>query len=151
MQDLSDYGRVKYLQAELTNISAKLSVPLSLCSSIVIPNVTPQKKSSICTVLHKVVKSTSMKAWEKQATKKMVRVVRSSPNTLQAVFEKYSQQQDLSAVRPVCMCTQHMLPCTASGAVFDGRAGLLCASSGQIWVGHGQCWCRGGGGIEVCR
>ena len=49
-----------------------------------------------------------VKAREKQATKKMVRVVCSSPNTLQTVFEKFSLQQDLAGIRPDCTCTRHI-------------------------------------------
>ena len=72
---------------------------------------------SVCTVVHKVIKSTSMKAWEKQATNKMVRVFRSSPDTLQTVFGKFIRRQDLAAIRSDCTCTQHIHTLSKVGTV----------------------------------
>ena len=64
-----------------------LFCPVFLCSLVVIVVVTFVPKRAPCTAISSVVKATRMNASGKQATKKPITVVWSSPNTMQAVFE----------------------------------------------------------------
>ena len=67
---------------------------------MVVPNVTPVETSITYRQMCHVLRTTSMKAWEKQAVKFIVRVVRSTLHTMQIVFNKFSMKKGWSLARP---------------------------------------------------
>ena len=103
-QEGYDHARVKFLQQELQEAAQELSIPLHLMRCIVVPNMSPSQ----CTAIHKCIRmclfSTSLKAWEKQATIKMIRVVRSSPHNMKSIFERHAKKWSLLPSRPQCSC-----------------------------------------------
>ena len=103
-QDIHDYARAKFLQAELQNTAQELQVPLNLTSAVVVPDVTIPQKTAICRVLRRVRRTTDMKAWQRQAYARLIRVVQSSPNKLHTGFDRAAKKVDLGATRPECCC-----------------------------------------------
>ena len=103
-RDSHDYARAKFLQAELQAMAQELQVPLNLTSAVVVPDVTIPQKTAICSVLRRVLRTTDMKAWQRQAYARLIRVVRSSPNKLHTVFDRAAKKADLGATRPDCCC-----------------------------------------------
>ena len=110
-QDDSDYPRVAAMRAELTELSQTVNLPLVFGASIVVPNLTPRQKTHIYT--------TNLKAWEKQAVKRVVRVVRSSPRTVQTVFSKAAAQREWSTTRSPCTCHKHIATARQYGHLVD--------------------------------
>ena len=83
-QDNGDHARCKCLHTELEHLGPELSIHLA--GDIVVPNLTPDQKTTIYGVARKIVKSTNTKAWEKQVLIKWIRVVKSSPHSLTVEF-----------------------------------------------------------------
>ena len=103
-QDSHDYARAKFLQAKLQDMAQELQVPLNLTSAVIVPDVTIPQKTAICGVLRRVLRTTDMQAWQRQAYARLIRVVRSSPNKLHTVFDRAAKKADLGATRPECCC-----------------------------------------------
>ena len=78
----ADHARAKAMRAELTELVAELNIPLVHGAIVQVPNVTLPQKSAILRVMRFILRSTTLKAWEKQAIKKVMRVVRTSPHTV---------------------------------------------------------------------
>ena len=103
-KDSQDYSRVKFMQPEPQSMSQQLNVPLSLTSSVVVPNVTTSQKTALCRVLRRILRSANMLAWQRQAYFCLVRVVRSSPHKLHKVFDQAARAANLVDRKPVCYC-----------------------------------------------
>ena len=77
---------------------------MHLTRCIIVPNMTPAQctaiRKCVCMCLH----NTPLKAWEKQALTKMVRVVRSAPHSMKSIFEHHAKNYCLLASRPQCSC-----------------------------------------------
>ena len=106
-----DYARVKSMQSELselTDLSSSLDTPMLHGACVTIPNYTPTQKTAVLHVMYRVLRTTKMRVWEKQAVKKVFRVVCSSPHSVQTVFSKLSTYADGKNERPSCTCTTHL-------------------------------------------
>ena len=101
---LRDYSRIRYLQHDLRDLSTKLSIPLYVLGSVVVPKLQPLQNAAIHWVTRKMVGSVADTAWEKQAINKVVRVVRNNPKTVRSVCEKAARQFDSLPSRPPCLC-----------------------------------------------
>ena len=101
---IDDFGRVKFLQAQLKELAGELSIPLHTLGQIVVPNCTDDQKTLLHSVIRRMISSSPLTAWEKQALHKSVRVVRSTPYTVQRLIQKPAKQFDASPSRPKCAC-----------------------------------------------
>ena len=75
---------------------------------MVVPNVTQGQNSLIYRQLGRTLQTTDLKAWKKQAVKRVVRVVRATPHTVETVFSKLSTKKDGAGGPPPCTCTEHL-------------------------------------------
>ena len=96
------------MRGELSTLAQSLDIPLAYGASVVVPNVTKGQKSLIYRQLFRILHTTKLKAWEKQAVKRIVRVVRSTPHTMQTAFNKLSTTKDWCSTRPKCTCQTHL-------------------------------------------
>ena len=101
--DIHNYARAKFLQAELQKMGRELQVPLNLASAVVVPDVTVPQKTAICRVPRPVLRTTEIRAWQRQAYARLI-LLRSSPNKLHTVFDRAANKADLGATRPECCC-----------------------------------------------
>jgi hypothetical protein len=101
---IDDFGRVKFLQGQLRELAGELSIPLHTLGQIVVPNCTDDQKTLLHSVIRRMISSSPLTAWEKQALHKSVRVVRSTPYTVQRLIQKPAKQFDASPSRPKCAC-----------------------------------------------
>ena len=89
--------------------------------------VPPHRSPAFLRIVHKILRTTNMRAREKQAIQKMPRVVRASPHSVQSVFSKLSTTMDWVTDSPTCTCTAHLSTTQAHGTLMDaeGRAALI--------------------------
>ena len=73
-----DYPRIRYLQQDPRDLLSKLSVPLHVLGTIVVPNLLSHQNAAIHRVKRNMVAAVAGRAWEKQAIGKATRVVRSN-------------------------------------------------------------------------
>ena len=91
-----DYPRIAAMRGEITSLSQSLDIPLAFGASVVLPNITPGRKSVIYHQLYRVLRSSPLKAWERQAVTRSIRVLRLAPHTVQTVFSKHATKRDWS-------------------------------------------------------
>ena len=103
-----DFAPAAGMRSELTTLSQSLDIPLAYGASVVVPNVTHGQKSLIYRQLVRTLQTTHLKAWEKQAVKRAVRVVQATPHTVETVFSKLSTKKDWVLRRPRCTYTEHL-------------------------------------------
>ena len=96
------------MRSELTTLSQPLDIPLAYGASVVVPNVTQGQNFLIYRQLVRTLQTTDLKGWEKQAVKKVVRVARATPHTVETVFSKLSTKKDWAGGLPPCTCTKHL-------------------------------------------
>ena len=96
------------MRSELTDLSSSLDIPMLHGACVTIPNCTPTQKTAVLRIMHRILRTTKMRAWEKQAVKKLSKVVRSSPHSVQMVFSKLSTSADWNTDRPTCTCTANL-------------------------------------------
>ena len=89
-----DLARAAGMRSELTTRAQSLDIPLAYGASVVVPNVTPRQISLIYKQFVCMLQTTDLNAWEKQALNRVVRVVRATPHTVEAVFSKLSTKKD---------------------------------------------------------
>ena len=96
-------------------------------ASITVPNCTATQKSAVLRVMHRIPQTTTMRAWEKQAIRKVSRVVGASPHSVQTVFSKLSTTMDWGNGRPACTCSTHLSTAQAHGTLMDteGHTALI--------------------------
>ena len=105
---VQDYAHVTGMRGELSALAQSLDIPLAYGASVMVPNVTKGQKYLIYRQLFRILHTTELKAWEKQAVKHIGRVVRSTPHTVQTVFSKPSTAKDWCSTRPKCTCKAHL-------------------------------------------
>ena len=103
-----DYVRGTGMLGELSTPAQSRDIPLAYGASVVVPNVTKGQKSFIYRQLFRILHTTELKVWEKQAVKRIVRVVRSTPHTVQTIFNKLSTAKDWCSTLPKCTCKTHL-------------------------------------------
>ena len=103
-----DFTHAAGMRNELTTLSQSPDIPLAYGASVVVPNVTQGQKSLIYRQLVRTLKTTDLKAWGKQAVKRVVHVIRATPHTVVTVFSKLSTKKDWTVGRPPCTCTEHL-------------------------------------------
>ena len=119
---IRDFAKLKWLQHDLRDLASKLSVPLYVVGTVVVPNLTPNQKAAIHRVCRKLVGSVVGAAWEKQALNKAIRITRSTPQTVR-VFERKARQYDKLQAQPPCSCHQASnIPGTR--IIIDGHVAL---------------------------
>ena len=79
---------VKFLTVNLNTMARDLQVPLSIIAGVIVPNLTASQKTAIYKVLHYVLCSAPLRAWERQAYNRFVRVVCSRSRKLHTVFDR---------------------------------------------------------------
>ena len=120
---IRDFARLKWLQHDLRDLASKLSVPLYVVGTVVVPNLTPNQKAAIHRVCRKLVGSVVGAAWEKQALNKGIRITRSTPQTVRRVFERKARQYYKLQAQPPCSCHQASnIPGTR--IIIDGHVAL---------------------------
>ena len=125
------------MQVALQNMAQQLNVPLSHTSSIVVPTVTGPRKTAICRVLRRILRSTGLKAWQRQAYFQLIRLVRSSPQKLHTVFDRSARNADLQASESVCHCHEMEPVLRRYGAVCDTEGHLPLVSI-HVWTPSGR-------------
>ena len=100
-------------------MAAELHIPLVHGATFPVPNVTPTQKTTILRVMRYTVCSTKHRAWEKQAIKKVMRVVRTSPHTVQSIFSKQATKMDWASQPPPCTCSRDIAIAQQYGTVTD--------------------------------
>ena len=120
---VDDYPRIKFLQNELRELAARLSIPLYVLAHVTVPNLTPDQSAAIHRLIRKLVQSCKVPAWEKQALLKALRVVRSNPMTVKRVFDKQCKQFDCAPSQPPCMCSN--LADHPSCRIIEGHVALI--------------------------
>ena len=95
-------------------------------SAFVVPDVTNPQKTAICRILRRVLRTTDMKAWQRQAYSRLISIVRSSPNKLHTVFDRAAKKPVLSTGRPEC--------CYHKQRALLETVGRLCEAEGHLAV-----------------
>ena len=72
---------------------------------MVVPNLTVYQKTVITNVLRRVLRNSSLKAYERHALQHAVRVVRSNPHTVRSLFQAQAMTQSRLTTKPQCRCT----------------------------------------------
>ena len=122
-----DTPRVKALQVFLRDTAQQLALPFHLCGTIVFPNLTKLQKTVITNIVRKILHASPLKAYERQALKHSVRIVRSNPHTVKSLFQAHAMRQTRQMERPPCRCHEFSARAPEFGKVLhiDGHAALL--------------------------
>ena len=122
-----DTPRVKALQVFLRDTAQQLALPFHLCGTIVVSNLTKLQKTVITNIVRKIVHVSPLKAYERQALKHSVRIVRSNPHTVRSLFQTHAVRQTRRMERPPCRCHEFSARAPEFGKVLhiDGHAALL--------------------------
>ena len=88
-----DTPRVKALQVFLRDTAQQLALPFHLCGTIVVPNLTKLQKTVITNIVRKVLQTSPLKAYERQALKHSVRIVRSNPHIVKSLFQTHAMRR----------------------------------------------------------
>ena len=129
--DLKDHARVKYLHRSIhTNVHPIVPEFIG-----VVPNVPPPTEK--CNA-HSAAQGNPQNVIEilgKEAARKLVGVVRSRPNILQAVFTCTARQHHMSLAHPTCTCTEHIHTLSKYGNLCDcdGHVALVAIRIHNWW------------------
>ena len=104
-----------------------LSVPFHLLGTVVVPNLTTCQKTVVTNILRRIISNAGMKAYEKQAPRHTVRVVRANPHTVRSVFQGKTMRQSRLECKPQCHCStfQEGAPEHRTVQHIDGHVALL--------------------------
>ena len=122
-----DTQRVKALQAFLRDTASQLSLPFHVSGVIVIPNLSRCQKTVIFSILRRALSESQLKAYERQALRNTVRIVRSNPHTVRSLFQSHTMTQSRLLQRPHCQCAIFRPQAAQFGRVLDidGHVALL--------------------------
>ena len=128
-----DTQPVKALQTVLRDTASQLALPFHVCGTIVVPNLTKPQKTIITNVVRKILHTSTLKAYERQALKHSVRIVRSNPHTVRSLFQSHAMSQSRLKTQPACRCAQFSSRAAEFGRVIDidGHAALLPVNFGM--------------------
>ena len=105
----ADHARSKAMCAELTNQpSFKFLLCMEPQSKFQMSPPPPPQKTAILRVMCYILRTSPHKAWERQAIKKVMCVVRTSPHTVQSIFSKQATKMEWAQRPPNCTCAQHI-------------------------------------------
>ena len=102
-----------------------LALPFHVCGTIVVPNLTKPQKTIITNVLRRILHTSTLKAYERQALKHSVRIVRSNPHTVRSLFRSHAMSH-VSVTRNVTV--------TSLDPAYMPMRQILSTSS-RIWQG----------------
>ena len=85
-RDVRDAQRVKALQAVLRVTAQQIGLPFHVSGTFVVQNLSTTQKTVITNILRNVLRDSALKAYERQALRHKVRIVRSNPHTVRSVF-----------------------------------------------------------------
>ena len=117
-----------FLQKEAAAICSGLNIPYVYAPVVKVPDLTGEQRKVVNTVVSgtvKVARSSKVAAPDNSAS---IRVVRTVPNTLRKVVEKFENTAAWSDTRPECCCTEQYRPVwEAAGTVTElhGHFALL--------------------------
>ena len=111
----------------LRDTAQQLALPFHLCGTIVVPNLTKLQKTVITNIVRKILHASPLKAYERQALKHSVKIVRSNPHTVKSLFQTHAMRQTRQMERPPCRCHEFSARAPEFGKVLhiDGHAALL--------------------------
>ena len=118
-----DYARAAMLQKYIQRIASQLNVPLCRLVNVTIPYITPGQRSSVATIINKMVRQTKYSAWERQAVRAHIRIVSSAPLNVRRAFERPSNTHEKAPTRPHCFCTPERLPTWAQAGTVRNVGG----------------------------
>ena len=78
-------------------------------------------------MVHRILHTSTLKAYERQALKHSVRIVWSNPHTVRSLFQPHAMSQSRLHARPACKCAQFSTQAAEFGRVvdIDGHTALL--------------------------
>ena len=99
-RELRDTQRVKALQAVLRDTAQQLGLPFHVAGTVVVPNLSTTQKTIITNILRNTLRDNTLKAYERQALRHTVRIVRSNPHTIRSVFQSKAMAQSRLMKKP---------------------------------------------------
>ena len=126
-RDLRDAQRVKALQAELRDTAQQIGLPFHVAGTVVVPNLSATQKTVITNILRNILRDSALKAYERQALRHTVRIVRSNPHTVRSVFQSKAMAQSRMMTKPPCRCAEFASQAKQYGDVIDvdGHVALI--------------------------
>ena len=79
---LRDAQRVKALQAVLRDTAQQVGLPFHVAGTVVVPNLSTMHKTVITNIVRQTLRDSTLKAYERQALRHTIRIVRSNPHTV---------------------------------------------------------------------
>ena len=154
-RQLRDAQRVKALQAVLRETTQQVGLPFHVVETVVVPNLSTTQKTVITNILRNTLRDSTWKAYERQALRHTVRIVRSNPHTVRSVFQSKAMAQSRLMKKTPCHCAKFCKHAAQYGDVIDvdGHVALVPV---QLNVGgHGgpttRCQSRATGHRHVKR
>ena len=113
-RELRDTQRVKALQAVLRETAQQVGLPFHVAGTVVVPNLSTTQKTVITNILRNTLRDSTLKAYERQALRHTVRIVRSNPHTVRSMFQSKAMAQSrlmkkTPAATPSFANTQHSM------------------------------------------
>ena len=118
-RDLRYAQRVKALQAVVRETAQQVGLPFHVAGTVVIPNLSTTQKTVITNILRNTLRDSTLKAYERQALRHTVRMVRSNPHTVRSVFQSKAMAQSRLMKKPPCRCAEFRKHAAQYGDVID--------------------------------
>ena len=134
---LRDAQRVKALQAVLRDTAEQIGLPFHVSGTVVVPNLSTTQKTVITNILRNVLRDSALKAYERQALRHTVRIVRSNPHTVRSVFQSKAMAQSRMMKKPPCRCAEFASQAEQYGVVLDVDGHVALVPVAMNVGGHG--------------